>query len=59
MKKVKLIKDHNGKKKGTVGELPKGRADYLIRGEIAVEVEDSKVKKQNVKKEATKPCKTC
>lgn len=33
--KVKLLKDHNGSKKGTVGEIAKGRADYLVRIGVA------------------------
>ena len=58
-KKVKFLKDHvNGIKKGQVGELTIGRADYLVREGIAeyVDVET----KKSVKPKADKsPCKSC
>lgn len=72
--KVKLLKDHNGSKKGAVGEIAKGRADYLVRMGVAeyVKVADPNPKaskstkavktvkpKEEKKVEAETPCKTC
>ncbi|MGJ1367408.1 hypothetical protein [Sphingobacterium spiritivorum] len=64
MAKVKLLKDHNGQKKGTTGELAEGRANYLVRMGVAEYVDESQPKaevKKTSKKVTNKvePCKTC
>lgn len=41
MKKIELIKEYQGEKKGHVVELKTGRADYLIRMGIARVVTDT------------------
>lgn len=54
--KVKLIKDHNGRKKGTTGNVAKARADYLVRMGVAEYVVNKptevKPKVEEVKTEA-------
>ena len=68
--KVKLLKDHNGQKKGTIGNVAKARAEYLVRVGVAEYVDEkpteAKPKKTKsaepkfVKKvEEKQPCKTC
>lgn len=67
MKKVKFLKDHvNGIKKGDKGDVPVGRADYLVRVGVAEYVTDEPLKEAvKVEKKAPKkavkeePCKTC
>ncbi|MGJ1362886.1 hypothetical protein ACR79B_20760 [Sphingobacterium spiritivorum] len=61
MTKVKLLKDHNGQKKGTTGELAEGRANYLVRMGVAEYVEESQPKAEVKKtsKKKVEPCKTC
>lgn len=59
MKKVRFLKDHvNGIKKGQVGDLNTGRADYLVREGIA-EYVDGEAKKSVKPKAEKTPCKTC
>lgn len=60
---VRLLKAHNGQPKGTTGDLPQGRAEYLVRVKVAEYVEQDsevvtspKAAKTKAKKE---PCKTC
>lgn len=68
--KVKLLKDHNGQKKGTTGNVAKGRADYLVRVGVAeyVDVKPTETKPKTTKSskpklvkkvEEKEPCKTC
>lgn len=58
-KKVKFLKDHvNGIKKGQVGELTIGRADYVVREGIA-EYVDGETKKSVKPKADKSPCKSC
>lgn len=64
MAKVKLLKDHNGQKAGTVGEVRDGAANYLVRNKVAEYVEETESEKKAkaaVKKQAKKvgPCKSC
>ncbi|MDH5825765.1 hypothetical protein [Sphingobacterium faecium] len=35
MANVRLLKDHNGQKKGTIGEVADSRANYLVRVKVA------------------------
>ena len=66
MKKIKLIRDHGGSKKGDIIELPENKAYFLLTNSIAVvsdcgsdcdECEDckGKTKKAPVKKTVKKP----
>lgn len=71
--KVKLLKDHNGQKKGTTGNVAKGRAEYLVRVGVAeyVDVKPTETKPKTAKTTKTskpklvkkveekEPCKTC
>lgn len=66
-RKVKFLKDHiNGIKKGDVGEFKEGRANFLVRYNLAEYVEENEPK-QAVKQSKEKPkkavkaepCKSC
>lgn len=63
MANVRLLKDHNGQKKGTTGELPDARANYLVRVGVAELVKDestpSKVTATKKSAKKVEPCKTC
>ena len=64
MAKVRLLKDHNGQKAGTEGEVRDGIAEYLVRvkaAEYVDETESEKKAKATTKKQTKKvePCKTC
>lgn len=64
MAKVKLLKDHNGQKAGTEGDVSEGRANYLVRTKIAEYVEETESEKKakaTAKKQTKKvtPCKSC
>lgn len=50
--KVKLLKDHNGQKKGTIGNVAKARAEYLVRVGVAEYVDE---KPAEAKPKASKP----
>lgn len=54
MKKIELIKEYQGKKKGHVAQLRTGRADYLIRMGIAREIGEGGEKKAPAKAKVTK-----
>lgn len=68
--KVKLLKDHNGQKKGTIGNVAKARAEYLVRVGVAEYVDEKPAEEKPKKTKPAKPklvkkvedkepCKTC
>lgn len=65
--KVEFLKDHvNGIKKGDIGTLSKGRANYVVRVGAAkyvtyspVVTEEKPVKQKTKKTPKKEPCKTC
>ncbi len=62
--KVRLLKDHNGQKAGTVGEVREGAANYLVRTKVAEYVEETESEKKvkaSTKKQTKKVggCQSC
>lgn len=58
MANVRLLKDHNGQKKGTTGPISDSRADYLVREGIA-ELVESETPAKVIKSKKVEPCKSC